>query len=124
MLAWAGEPARARDYADAGRRLYDPEAHQNHRLVYGGHDPGVCARNNGAMAVWLLGYPETALASIAEALALSKRIAHPPTSTMALTAASVLHLNNREPEEAIARLQAAEALAAEQRLSLMIESDI
>src|SRR3954471_15855439 len=67
---FAGEPAKARDHADAGRRLYDLEAHQTHRLVYGGHDPGVCARNVGAMVEWLLGYPETALVSIAEALAL------------------------------------------------------
>jgi predicted ATPase len=120
-LLFAGEPAKARDLTDAGRRLYDPDAHQNHRLVYGGHDPGICARYQGAMVEWLLGYPETALASIAEALVLSRRIAHPFTSTMALTVASVVHLNNREPEEAITRLQAAEALAAEQRLSLTIE---
>src|SRR3954465_14897298 len=90
---FAGEPAKARDHADAGRRLYDPEAHQTHRLVYGGNDPGGCARYTCAVAEWLLGYPETALASIAEALALSGRIAHPFTSTIALMTASVVHLN-------------------------------
>ena len=78
----------------------------------------------GAIAEWLLGYPETALASIAEALALSRRIAHPFTSTRALAVASVVHLNNREPEEALTRLEAAEALAAEQRLSLVMEPDL
>jgi predicted ATPase len=118
---FAGEPAKARDHADAGRRLYDLEAHQTHRLVYGGHDPGVCARNVGAMVEWLLGYPETALVSIAEALALSRRIAHPFTTTVALTTASLVHLINREPKEALTWLEAAEALAVEQRLSLIIE---
>ena len=122
-MLYAGEPAKARDQADAGRRLYDPEAHQAHRLVYGGHDPGVCARTAGALAEWLLGYPETALASIAEALALSRRIAHPFTTSVALINASVIHLNDREPGAALTRLEAAEALAAEQRLSLIIEPD-
>ncbi len=84
-LLYAGEPAKARDHADAGRRLYDLEDHQAHRLVYGGHDPGACALYSGALAEWLLGYPEKALASIAEALALAERIAHPFTLATALT---------------------------------------
>ena len=37
---WAGNPGKAREHADAGRLLYDPEKHASHRLVYGGHDPG------------------------------------------------------------------------------------
>ena len=48
----------AREHADAGHLRYDPEKHASHRLVYGGHDPGVCARYHGAQAEWLLGYPE------------------------------------------------------------------
>jgi hypothetical protein len=40
---FAGEPAVALDHCEAGRRLYDPERHRSHRLLYGGHDPGVCA---------------------------------------------------------------------------------
>ena len=40
---FAGEPAAAREHCEAGRRLYDPERHRSHRLLYGGHDPGVCA---------------------------------------------------------------------------------
>ena len=42
-LAYVGDPAKAREHADAGRLLYDPMKHASHRLVYGGHDPGVCA---------------------------------------------------------------------------------
>jgi hypothetical protein len=73
------------------------------------------------LAEWLLGYPETALTSSAEALALGARIAHPFTSAVALVLASVLHLSNREPEATLERLKVAEALAAEQRLSLIVE---
>ena len=42
--------------------------HASHRFVYGGHDPGACAGYIGAQAEWLLGYPEKALASIADSL--------------------------------------------------------
>jgi class 3 adenylate cyclase len=60
--AWAtsllgGEPARALEHCEEGRRLYDPEQHRHHRLLYGGHDPGVCAGYLGAQVHWLLGYP-------------------------------------------------------------------
>jgi hypothetical protein len=52
---FAGEPAAAREHSETGRRLYDPERHRLHRQLYGGHDPGVCARYMGAQAHWLLG---------------------------------------------------------------------
>ena len=118
---WAGDPAKTREHADAGRRLYDPEKHASHRLVYGGHDPGACAGYVGGMAEWLLGYPEKALASTADSLVLAERIAHPFTLSIALALSSVLYLNRREPERALRQLEAAEVLAAEQRLSLLYE---
>jgi class 3 adenylate cyclase/predicted ATPase len=118
---WAGDQAKAREHADAGRRLYDPKKHASHRFAYGGHDPGVCAGYCGAQSEWLLGYPETALASIAGSVALAEGIAHPFSLCMALTFSSVLYLNRREPERALRQLETAEALAAEQRLSLIYE---
>jgi predicted ATPase len=121
-LAYVGDPAKAREHADAGRRLYDPEKHASHRFVYGGHDPGACAGWVGAQAEWLLGYPEKALASISESLALSERIAHPFTLSVALSVSSVVYLNCREPERALRQLEAAELLAVEQRLSLIFDT--
>src|SRR5262249_61535908 len=41
----AGDPAKTREHADAGRLLYDPEKHASHRLVYGGHTTGGCLPN-------------------------------------------------------------------------------
>jgi predicted ATPase len=120
----AGDPAKARGHADAGRLLYDPDKHASHRLVYGGHDPGVCAGFIGGQAEWLLGYPEKALASIVDALALAERIAHPFTLSIALIISSMVHLNRREPERALLQLDAAEALVAEQRISLNFELGI
>ena len=116
---WAGNPAKAREHADAGRLLYDQEKHASHRLVYGGHDPGTCAGYVGAQSEWLLGYPEQALASIAGSLALAERITHPFSLSIALTLSSVLYLNRREPEQALRQLHAAEELIAEQRLAFL-----
>ena len=50
-----------------------------------------------------------------------ERIAHPFTLSVALTHSSVLYLNRGEPERALRHLDAAEMLAAEQRLSLVCE---
>ncbi len=118
---FAGEPAAARDHCEAGRRLYDPERHRSHRLLYGGHDPGVCARYIGAQVDWLLGYPEKALVISSEALVLAEQIGHPFSLEMALMYNAMLHLDRGEPELALQRLEAAEALASEQRLGFMLE---
>jgi predicted ATPase len=122
---WAtGDWARAREHADAGRRLYDPTKHASHHLVYGGHDPGVCAGSYAAQAEWVVGYPDKALASIADTLALAEGIAHPFTLSVAITMSTVVHLNRREPEQALRQVQAVEVLAAEQRLSLIYAPDM
>jgi class 3 adenylate cyclase/tetratricopeptide (TPR) repeat protein len=119
-----GEPSRARALADAGRALYNPEKHHAHRLIYGGHDPGICARYIGGWAEWLLGYPDKALASIDESLALADRVAHPFTSLATLYFAFAVHISNRQPDEVLKRLDVAEVFAAEQRLSFMVEPEI
>jgi hypothetical protein len=81
---FAGEPKVGREHCAAGRRLYDPERHRSHRFLFGGHDPGVCACNMRGQAEWALGYPDEALASSAEGLALAEGIAHPFSLELAL----------------------------------------
>ena len=118
---YAGEPAVGREHCEAGRRLYDPERHRSHRLLYGAHDPGVCAGYIGAQLHWLLGYPEQALAIGTEALAFAERIAHPMSLELSLLHSAMLHANRGESELTFQRLAMAEALAAEQRLGFMLE---
>jgi len=127
--AWAtclfsGEPAAAREHSEEGLRLYNPERHRLHRHLYGGHDPGTCAGFSGAQIHWLLGYPEKGLALGREALALAERIAHPFSLALALQYNSMLHLDRGEPELALQRLEAAEALAAQQRLGFVLEPQL
>ena len=118
---FAGELPAAREHCEAGRRLYDPERHRSHRLLYGGHDPGVCAGYSGAGVYWLLGYPEKGRVLGDESLALAERIAHPFSLSVALLFNAMLHLDRGAPELALQRLEAAEALVAEQRLGFTME---
>jgi len=81
----------------------------------------VCAGYIGAWAHWLLGYPDKASALGSEALAFAERIAHPLSLELALLYRAMLHLDRGEPELALQRLGAAEALAVEQRLAFVQE---
>jgi predicted ATPase len=121
---FAGEPASAREHCKVGRQLYDPERHSLHRRLYGGHDPGVCARYMSGQAHWLLGYPQKGLVIADDALALAEQIGHPFSQAATLVMNALLHLDRAEPELALQRLEAAEALAAEQRLGLVLEPQL
>jgi class 3 adenylate cyclase/tetratricopeptide (TPR) repeat protein len=118
---FAGEPKAALEHCEGGRRLYDPERHRTHRLLYGGHDPGVCARYMGAQVHWVLGYPDKASAIGSEALALAEHIAHPLSLEFGLVFNAMLHVDRGEPELALERLEMAEMLVAEQRLGFVME---
>jgi hypothetical protein len=112
-----GEPEAGREHCEAGRQLYDPDEHRSHPLLFGGHDPGVCARYVGSHVEWLLGLADKALASGNEAVDLAQQIAHPLSLEFALTYKGQLHLERGEPDLALRQFAAIEALAAEQRLA-------
>jgi tetratricopeptide (TPR) repeat protein len=118
---FGGDLVRAREHAQAGRRLYDPDAHAHHRNLYGGHDPGACATYTDAWSAWVQGYPDQARAGVADALALIERIAHPYTSSVALQFTTFVDLNLRELERTTRRLDLVDALVSEQRLIPMVE---
>jgi class 3 adenylate cyclase/tetratricopeptide (TPR) repeat protein len=125
--AWAtclfgGEPTLGRKHCAAGRRLYDIEAHRSHRLLFGGHDPGVCARMMSGQAEWVLGFPDTALATTREATDLAAQLHHPLSLVLAMFVKTLLHLDRHEPELALQQLAAIELLAAEQRLAFLHHS--
>jgi predicted ATPase len=124
--AWAtrlfsGEFIASHEHCEMGRRLYDPERHHSHSLLYGGHDPGVCAGYIGAQLHWLLGYPEKALVLEADTLALAERVGHPLSRQLVLLYSAMLYLNRGELEPALQYLDAVEALVAEQRFGFALE---
>ena len=66
-----------------------------------------------AMDLWLLGYPDQALARSQAALALAQTLSHPPASASAMIFAAELHLHRREAQPMRELAQATLALATE-----------
>jgi class 3 adenylate cyclase/predicted ATPase len=84
-------------HIEAGLTLYDPEQHRQHAAWYGGHDPKVCGLGERALALWLLGYPEQALASVAEGLAYAHDLGHAGSLAHGMDQAVMLHGYRRDP---------------------------
>ncbi len=95
-LTFTGNFAAAREHAETGIALYDRERDHHLTYVYSGHDPGVCCRSFGALALWQLGYPDKALALCREGETLARELSHPFTLTVALWALGMLQLLRRE----------------------------
>jgi predicted ATPase len=82
-----------------------------------GRDPAVFCTTQLAFALWLLGYPDHALAKSTQALSLARDLGHPFTLVIALHMAATLHQLRREPQLAESREDAVMALSAERELS-------
>jgi predicted ATPase len=109
-----GELAAARMHQEQGLRLYDPQRHRAHAALYSGHDPGVCCRYRAAPTLWLLGYPDQAVARGQAALALAQQLAHPLSLAIAFYWAAILHHLRREAPLTQAHAEAAMTLATDQ----------
>jgi predicted ATPase/class 3 adenylate cyclase len=113
-LFLGGELSAARPHLEQGLRLYEPQRHRAHAALYSGHDPGVCCRAVAAPRLWLLGYPDQAVASSQAALALAQQLAHPLTLAIALYLAAILHHLCRDALLTQARAEAGMTIATEQ----------
>jgi predicted ATPase len=72
---WLGALPAARQHLEEGIARYTPD--QRRAPVFRiGQDPGVACRANAARTLWLLGYPEQALAHIHDALTLAYELSH------------------------------------------------
>jgi predicted ATPase/tRNA A37 threonylcarbamoyladenosine biosynthesis protein TsaE len=119
-LFFDGEITAAQPYLKQGLQLYEPQRHCTHIVLYSGHDSGVCCRMIAAQSLWLLGYPDQAVASSQAALALAQQMAHPYSLDFALRWAAVLHHLRREAPLTQARAEAAMTIATEQGFPLRL----
>ena len=110
---WFGQLALARAHSEHGIALYDSQRHHSLAFLYGGHDPGVCCRDFGALALWLLGYPDQALKRSHDALTLAQELSHPLSLAEVLGYAAWLHEFRREREAVRERAEALLALSNE-----------
>ncbi|MBI3800573.1 MAG: hypothetical protein HY268_26800, partial [Deltaproteobacteria bacterium] len=111
-LFWSGEIVSARQHAKQGIALYDRQQH--HFLTFrSGEDPAVGCLTIATLALWWLGYPEQALQSSRETLALAQELAHPFSLEWALMSTAWLHQCRREAQSAQELAEATLTLASE-----------
>jgi predicted ATPase len=110
---WLGALSAARRHLKEAIARYTPD--QRRALVFRTvREPGVTCRAQAAVPLWLLGYPDQALARLHDALALAHELAHPYSLAQArLMTASVAQLR-RDVSAAHEHAEAAVALSTEQ----------
>ena len=104
-LLWTGELARARAHYDKGIMLYDAGEHRSLAMRFG-QDSRVAILSLGALALWVLGYPERAEGEAEQALSDAREIGLAGTLMFALSVTSLLYLFDRN--STIATAQAGE----------------
>jgi TOMM system kinase/cyclase fusion protein len=97
---------------------YNPQEHRELVHVYG-IDPDVITRSLGALVLWLLGYPDRALAQCQEAWTLAQEVAHPLSQVLTQVWLACLHQFRQEAQAAHDRAADSIALAAQQGFSAL-----
>ena len=85
-----GQLAQAQAHLEHMVAFYEPRQHHPLAFHYG-LDPGVMSLSATSWALWVLGYPEQALARSQRALALAQASSHPPSLALAHIYACTLH---------------------------------
>src|SRR5262249_9233088 len=107
------------EHMEQGVALYDPKRPSSHTYLYG-QDPGVACRAFGAVALWLLGYPDQAVERSREAITLSRELGQPSTLALALHFAAILRLYRREGLAVQESAEATMAIATEHGFSFWL----
>jgi TOMM system kinase/cyclase fusion protein len=107
----------ARQHLEAGIARYTPD--QSRALMFRmGLDPGVGCRAYAAWTLWVLGYPEQALARIHEALALAHELSHPYSLALVRWWAAFVYQWRRDVPAVYEHAEAAVVLSTEQGFPL------
>jgi adenylate cyclase len=109
-----GEPVAAMRHVEQAAALYDPNRHCTHAFIFG-QDPGVICKSFGAVALWLLGYPDEAERQSEAAIHASQGLS-PTSQAVALHFAAMLHQLRGDWHRARERAEAEASVAAEHGL--------
>ncbi len=119
-----GEFNSARSHLEQGAALYDLQQHHALAFLYGGSDPGMFCLTLAAWTLWMLGYPDQALARMHDAFTLSQKLSHPHTLAFAQCFVAELYQLRREEWSAQEQAEAAITLSTEQGLPFWLERGI
>lgn len=110
-----GRPAAALHHVEQATALYDPKRHRRHAFLFG-QDPGVICKAFGAVALWILGYPEQAVRQSQSAISMSRGLS-PSSQAVALHFAAMLHQLRGDVQATLQHARASCAIASEHDLS-------
>jgi predicted ATPase len=110
-----GDFDNARTHTEMGVAAYDSNKHGDLAYVYGA-DPSVVCRLYGAKALWMLGYPVTAQATMDKALSDVETLSHDHTKAFALCYQAALAQYGRDVARVREVAQAAMDVAAEHNI--------
>ena len=114
-----GDATDARSHLDRALALYDPAVHRPLATRFG-HDVGTATLAFRPLALWLLGYPETALVETDRAINAARETDHLPTLLMALSGTLITHICCRDHVAATAHAEECFNLAQEKKVPFMI----
>jgi tetratricopeptide (TPR) repeat protein len=113
ILCPMGEFTSSRSQLERAISLYDPALCEAYRAVYSVLDPGVISRGWLALTLCLLGYPDQALESGHQAVALARKLAHPFSLTLSCRRSSQFYHLRREGKESLSSADECLRLATE-----------
>jgi adenylate cyclase len=94
---YLGELRSAQENLEQVLALYDLDQHRSHSFLFG-RDPGVASQSLLSQVLWYLGYPDQALETLREGLALARETDHPYSLAYGLVSAAILYTLRREWE--------------------------
>ena len=97
------------------RELHLPSEHLAYMAMYG-QDPGMTARAMSSRPLWILGYPDRAVARVSETLTIARSQRQPTMVAFALVINQGIHLYRGEAAEALAMGEEIVALSREYEL--------
>jgi DNA-binding winged helix-turn-helix (wHTH) protein/tetratricopeptide (TPR) repeat protein len=111
-LLCMGNAVEALSHLDRAWAIYDQATHRPLATRFG-HDVGSATLTFRPLALWLLGYPKTALAETERAINAARGTDHIPTLLLALSCTAFTHICCRDPAAAAVHLNECIALAPE-----------
>jgi predicted ATPase len=99
--SYSGDLRTVNEHNEAVVAIYRKDVHRQHAVLYGGHDPAVCAYGGSAYHLQILGYPERSLVQLSKGFTLARELEHPPSMVMAFWHGADTNFQRRDPRMVI-----------------------
>ena len=120
-LFWSGDFERSLHHLEEALKLYDRPQHHSLAFVYGGYDPAVASMAFASWDLWMLGYPDQAVAKSEKSVALANALHQPFSQAIALAFAATLHHARHDPAATRQYAEQAVSLCTEHGIAIFLE---